>query len=80
MSLAPEAFLLSPAPIPSDEEMHPPLRLPRHSHKHIARATAEFLGKPQSELNPSPCTGNGSSMTAVQNGKCIDTSMGLTPA
>ena len=50
------------------------------SHKDIARATAEFLGKPQSELNSITMhLGNGSSMTAVQNGKCIDTSMGLTP-
>ena len=37
-------------------------------------------GKPLSELNSITMhLGNGSSMSAVQNGKCIDTSMGLTP-
>ena len=50
------------------------------SHKYIAKATAAFLGKPLSELNSITMhLGNGSSMSAVQNGKCIDTSMGLTP-
>ncbi len=50
------------------------------SHKYIARKTAEYLGKPLSELNTITMhLGNGSSMTAVQNGCCIDTSMGLTP-
>ncbi len=50
------------------------------SHKYIARKTAEFLGKPLEELNTITMhLGNGSSMTAVQNGRCIDTSMGLTP-
>ncbi len=80
MTLAPEAYLY-PLPYALYEE----LRIRRYgfhgtSHKYIAHATAEFLGKPQSELNSITMhLGNGSSMTAVQNGKCIDTSMGLTP-
>lgn len=50
------------------------------SHKYIAKKTAEFLGKPLSELNSITMhLGNGSSMSAVKNGTCLDTSMGLTP-
>lgn len=50
------------------------------SHKYIAKKTAEYLGKPLSELNSITLhLGNGSSMSAVQNGRCADTSMGLTP-
>ena len=80
MTLAPEAYLY-PLPYSLYEE----LRIRRYgfhgtSHKYIAKATAAFLGKPLSELNSITMhLGNGSSMSAVQNGKCIDTSMGLTP-
>lgn len=50
------------------------------SHKYIARKTAEFLGKEQGSLRSITMhLGNGSSMTCVKNGKCFDTSMGLTP-
>lgn len=50
------------------------------SHKYIAKKTAEYLGKPLAELNSITLhLGNGSSMTAVKNGRCADTSMGLTP-
>ena len=50
------------------------------SHKFIARKTAEFLKKPQNELRSITMhLGNGSSMTCVKDGKCYDTSMGLTP-
>ncbi len=50
------------------------------SHKYIAAKVAEYLGKPASEVNNITChLGNGSSMTAVRGGKCIDTSMGLSP-
>lgn len=50
------------------------------SHKYIARETAKFLGKDQSKLRSITMhLGNGSSMTCVKNGKCYDTSMGLTP-
>ncbi|MBE7015893.1 MAG: acetate kinase, partial [Ruminococcaceae bacterium] len=40
----------------------------------------KFLGKPIEDLKIITChLGNGSSVTAVKNGKCIDTSMGFTP-
>lgn len=50
------------------------------SHKYITRRTAELLGKKPEEVNLiSIHLGNGSSITAVKNGKSIDTTMGLTP-
>lgn len=50
------------------------------SHLYVSRATAEFLGKDVSELNTIVLhLGNGASASAVQGGRCIDTSMGLTP-
>ncbi|MEE0775758.1 MAG: acetate kinase [Bacillota bacterium] len=50
------------------------------SHKFVAQKTAELLGKPIEETKIITChLGNGSSITAVDGGKCIDTSMGLTP-
>ena len=48
------------------------------SHKYVARRTAELVGK--KEFKMINChLGNGSSLSAVLNGKCQDTSMGLTP-
>ena len=48
------------------------------SHRYISMAAAQYLGR--SDLKMVTChLGNGSSITAVENGKCIDTSMGLTP-
>ena len=48
------------------------------SHKYVARRTAELVGK--TEFKMVNChLGNGSSMSAVLNGKCQDTTMGLTP-
>ena len=50
------------------------------SHRYVSMKAAEFLGKPASELKIVTChLGNGSSITAVDGGKCVDTSMGLTP-
>ena len=50
------------------------------SHKFITNKTAELLGKDINELNIISChLGNGSSITAVKDGKSYDTSMGLTP-
>ena len=50
------------------------------SHRYVSMKAAEFLGKPASELKIITChLGNGSSITAVDGGKCVDTSMGLTP-
>ncbi len=48
------------------------------SHKYVARRTAELVGK--TEFKMVNChLGNGSSLSAVKNGECQDTSMGLTP-
>ena len=48
------------------------------SHKYVALRTAELVGK--TEFKMVNChLGNGSSMAAILNGKCQDTTMGLTP-
>jgi len=50
------------------------------SHKFVAAKAAKLLGKELKELKIITChLGNGSSMTAIQNGISIDTSMGFTP-
>ncbi|WP_417039763.1 acetate/propionate family kinase, partial [Clostridium porci] len=50
------------------------------SHSYVSKRTAEFLGKPYDSLKTIVChLGNGSSVSAVLNGKSIDTSMGFTP-
>ncbi len=50
------------------------------SHKYVSAQTAKVLGKPIEELKIVTChLGNGSSITAVEGGKAIDTSMGFTP-
>lgn len=50
------------------------------SHHYVARRTAELMGKDKSDANIITChLGNGCSITAVKNGKSVDTSMGLTP-
>ncbi|MBQ7277283.1 MAG: acetate kinase [Bacilli bacterium] len=50
------------------------------SHKYVALRCAEMLGKDIKDLNIVTChLGNGASISAVKGGKCIDTSMGLTP-
>lgn len=50
------------------------------SHQYVAQKAAETLGKPLSSLNLITChLGNGCSIAAVKKGKCVDTSMGLTP-
>ena len=48
------------------------------SHKYVSRRTAELIGK--KEFKMINChLGNGSSLAAIKDGKCQDTSMGLTP-
>ena len=48
------------------------------SHKYVARRTAELVGK--KEFKMVNChLGNGSSLSAIKDGKCMDTSMGLSP-
>lgn len=50
------------------------------SHSYVSKRTAEFLGIPLENSKIITChLGNGSSICAVENGKSIDTSMGLTP-
>ncbi|MDR1067667.1 MAG: acetate kinase [Clostridiales Family XIII bacterium] len=50
------------------------------SHKYVAERAADMLGKPIDELKIITChLGNGASVSAIRNGKCIDTSMGFTP-
>ena len=50
------------------------------SHRYVSARLAEVLGKPIEELKIVTChLGNGSSITAVDGGKAIDTSMGFTP-
>ncbi len=50
------------------------------SHKFVSQTAAEYLGKKPEELKIITChLGNGSSISAVDGGKCIDTSMGFTP-
>ena len=50
------------------------------SHEFVSKKAAEFLGFKPSEFNAITLhLGNGASVCAVQNGKSIDTSMGLTP-
>ena len=50
------------------------------SHRYVSQRCAEILGKPIEELKIVSChLGNGSSITAIDGGKSVDTSMGLTP-
>ena len=50
------------------------------SHSFVSKRAAEVMGRPYDEVKTIVChLGNGSSVSAVLNGKCVDTSMGLTP-
>ena len=50
------------------------------SHKFITKEAAKVLGKNVEDINIISChLGNGASIAAVKNGKCVDTTMGLTP-
>ena len=50
------------------------------SHSFVSQKTAEVLGEKYEDLKIIVChLGNGASISAVKNGKCVDTSMGLTP-
>ena len=50
------------------------------SHKYVSQRAADMLGKPIEQLKLISChLGNGSSVTAVDGGKSVDTSMGFTP-
>jgi acetate kinase len=50
------------------------------SHEYVAQRAASMLGRPFNELKLITChLGNGCSIAAIENGKSVDTSMGLTP-
>ena len=50
------------------------------SHKYVSRRVAELMGKPVEDLKIITChLGNGSSISAINGGKVVDTSMGFTP-
>lgn len=50
------------------------------SHRYVSKRVCEFLGIKQEGTKIITChVGNGGSISAIKDGKCIDTSMGLTP-
>ena len=50
------------------------------SHRYVSSRCAELMGRPIEELKLVSChMGNGSSICAIDGGKCVDTSMGFTP-
>lgn len=79
-TMPPEAFMY-PIPYALYEE----LKIRRYgfhgtSHRYVAQQAAVMLGKTEDTVNLITLhLGNGCSMAAVRGGKCIDTSMGLTP-
>ncbi|HZJ78107.1 MAG TPA: acetate kinase [Clostridia bacterium] len=79
-TMPPEAYIF---PIPYEYyEKYNVRRYGFHgtSHRFVSTRCAEIMGKSIEDLKIITChLGNGSSITAVKNGKVIDTSMGLTP-
>ncbi len=50
------------------------------SHRYVSQRVCEYLGVDPAQTRIITChIGNGASIAAVKNGKCVDTSMGLTP-
>lgn len=50
------------------------------SHSYVAKQAAQYLNKPLTEVNLITLhLGNGASVTAIENGRSVDTSMGMTP-
>lgn len=50
------------------------------SHRYVAERAAQLMGKPIEKLKIISChLGNGASVTAIEGGKSVDTSMGFTP-
>ena len=50
------------------------------SHRYVSKRVCQYLGIPQQGTRVIVChLGNGSSLSACVDGKCVDTSMGLTP-
>ena len=79
-TMPPEAYIF---PIPYEYyEKYQVRRYGFHgtSHRFVSARCAEVMGKDIKDLKIVTChLGNGSSITAVNGGKCVDTSMGLTP-
>ena len=79
-TMPPEAFLF---PLPYEYyEKYKVRRYGFHgtSHKYVSQRAADMLGKPIEQLKLISChLGNGSSVTAIDGGKSVDTSMGFTP-
>ncbi len=79
-TMPPEAYIF---PVPYEYyEKYAVRRYGFHgtSHRFVSARCAEVMGKNIEDLKIVTChLGNGSSITAVKGGKCIDTSMGLTP-
>ncbi len=79
-TMPPEAYIF---PIPYEYyEKYQVRRYGFHgtSHRFVSARCAEVMGKDIKDLKIVTChLGNGSSITAVKGGKCVDTSMGLTP-
>ncbi|HEY0259777.1 MAG TPA: acetate kinase [Lacisediminihabitans sp.] len=79
-TMAPDAYTYA-----IDAELASRLRIRRYgfhgtSHKYVSGAAARFLQRPLGELKQIVLhLGNGASMTAVDGGRSVDTSMGLTP-
>lgn len=50
------------------------------SHNYVSHTAAEFVGRPYDEVKQIVChLGNGASISAIDRGRVVDTSMGLTP-
>ncbi len=79
-TMPPRAYLYA---LPADlYEQHGVRRYGFHgtSHRFVAERAAALLGRPLGELNLISChLGNGASVCAVQRGRSVDTSMGMTP-
>jgi len=79
-TMGPESYLF---PVPYD--WYTQYKIRRYgahgtSHWYVNRRTAEIMGRPVEDMNMITChLGNGASITAIRGGKCINTSMGLTP-
>nr|BFF12620.1 hypothetical protein GCM10025699_39230 [Microbacterium flavescens] len=72
----PEELSLRPAVQPVQRARRSSLRAHGTSHFYVTQEAAKILNKPVEELNIITChLGNGGSVSAIRNGKCVDTSM-----
>ncbi len=79
-TMGPESYLF---PVPY--EWYTDYKIRRYgahgtSHQYVSQRVAELMHKDINDMNIITChLGNGASISAIRNGKCINTSMGLTP-